>query len=126
MSDIQTSFYESIYSNFRQLDENDLNVQKKYQQYLDRLIDVFLMLEYKKDKKNNAVYTIDQVHMYCMSFFWEVRSQYQKQQLQLLANKIAYITKKKDEIPYYLKKVEKLYETYQSLGKCNDAKFYTS
>ena len=124
MSDIQTSFYESIYSNFRQLDENDLNVQKKYQQYLDRLVDVFLMLEYKKDRKNNAVYTIDQVHMYCMSFFWEVRSQCQKQQLQILANKIAYITKKKDEIPYYLKKVEKLYETYQSLGKCNDAKFY--
>lgn len=124
MSHIQTSFYESILSKFKQLDEKDLNVQKKYQQYLDKLIDVFLILEYKKEKKNNSVYTIDQVHMFFMSYFWEIRPQYLEKELKILANKIAYITKKKDEIPYYLKKVEKLYETYQSLGKCNDAKFY--
>lgn len=124
MSYIPTLFYESISSNFKQLDENDLSVQKKYQQYLDKLIDVYLMLEYKKEKKNNLVYTIDQVHMYFMSFFWEIKSQYQEQQLQVLAKKIAYLTKKREETPYYFKKVEKLYETYQSLGNCNDSKFY--
>lgn len=124
MSHIPTQFYEFIYSQFKQLDESDLNVQKKYQYYLDKLIDTYLMLEYKKERKNNSVYTIDQVHMYFMSFFWEVRSQYREQQLQVLANKIAYLTRRKDEIPYYFKKVEELYESYQSLGNCNDAIFY--
>lgn len=124
MSHIQTSFYEFISSIFKQLDEDDLNVQKNYQQYLDKLIDAYLILEYKKDKKNNPVYTIDQVHMMFMKFFRKVKQQYREHELQILVNRISYITKRKDESPYYFKKVEELYETYQSLGKCNDAKFY--
>lgn len=124
MSHITTSFYTSVYSSFKWLDENNPNVQKKYQQYLNKLIDTYLILEYKNDKKNNTVYTIDQVHMFFMSYFWEIIPKHQEQQLQTLARKIAYITKRRDEIPYYFKKVEKLYVDYQSLGKCNDHKFY--
>ena len=93
-------------------DENDIIIQKKYFQLIDKIIDAQILLNYNEDKKKKNFYTINQLHTYILNYFRKIDFYNEDEILDDLALNLSYYTKKQNEISYYRSTLKKLFEYY--------------
>lgn len=100
-------------------DEESLETQRVYKNYLDKIIDALIVLKYKNGKKNYEFYTLNQLDDYIQNHLGGT-------QIDKLAEMIAYYTQKRERIPYYFQRLEKIYLYYRrgDLTKEVTTKFY--